>query len=786
MHQGIRIAVLACVVWAAGHTFAAKEPSDGRIRLTDSFERDWKFIQQDAEEAQAVDFDDSAWRTVRIPHDWSIEGPFDRDNPTGRGGAYLPAGIGWYRKTFTLPAEYEGRRVYIEFDGIMANSDVWINGAHVGRRPFGYVSLVYDLTDHIKFGGDNVIAVRADNSVQPASRWYTGAGIYRHARLTIVDPVHVSPWGVFVTTPEITDDKAAVKIRTKVLNRSDREREITLQSRVLDPHGREVVRAQSTRLIPAGAAEEFTQQGDAANPLRWDIDSPRLYRVETALLEKGRVLDDGVSTPFGIREFEFKADTGFWLNGRNLKIKGVCLHHDAGGLGAAVPAAAWERRLKELKKIGVNGIRTAHNPFDPTFLDLCDRLGFVVLHEVLDTWTAAKNHAEKGYNLYFNDWWQKDTADTVLRDRNHPSIILYSAGNEIRDNLRSEEGFEQFTALRDLYHQLDPTRPVTMAVYRPNQFRVYDSGFAELMDVVGQNYRVREILRAHRQKPERKILSTENSHDRDSWLDLRDNAFYAGQFLWTGIDYLGESDWPQVVWSEALLDRTAAWRPRAFQRQSWWSDKPMVHIARRESVSGGGGVRSGAGELCSNWTPRDFDAYDEAVVEVYSNCEEVELFLNGESQGSKLLPDDASPRVWEMYFEEGAIRAEGRSGGETVAVHELKSAGDPVAIKLSVDREQLQNEWDDVAAVTVTVVDEEGAACPWADEMITFDVSGPGEIVAVDNGDPISRDAFRGNQRRTYHGQCIAVIRAAAPDGTIEIKATAENLESDTLTIRIN
>lgn len=782
MHPTRQIAVLTLVLTAA--LSAARAQAPARIQLTSDFEQEWRFIREDVPDAQRPELDDSTWRTVRLPHDWSIEGPFDRNNPTGRGGAYLPAGIGWYRKSFRLPADLKDRRVYVRFDGIMANSEVWINGVSVGKRPFGYVSLTYDLTEHVRFDdAPNVLAVRADNSIQPASRWYTGAGIYRRARLILVNPVHIAPWGVFVSTPQVRSDKAVIKIQTTVLNQSGRDREITLQSRVFDPHGREVVLARSTQFLPAGGSLEFQQQAEAADPVLWNIESPRLYCVESTLLENGKILDDGCSTPFGIRTFEFKADSGFWLNGKNIKIKGVCLHHDGGALGAAVPAGVWRRRLEQFKKIGVNAVRTAHNPVSPEFLDLCDELGFLVMHEVLDTWTAAKNHAEKGYNLYFSEWWQRDVSDAVLRDRNHPSIILYSAGNEIRDNLNSEKGFEQFKALRDLYRRIDPTRPVTMALFRPNQSRVYDNGFAELMDVVGQNYRVDELLAAHRQKPERKILSTENVFDRESWLALRDHLFYAGQFLWTGIDYLGEADWPKIAWTEALLDRTELWRPRAFERQSWWSSEPMVHIARFESITGAGGAHAAAGELCSNWTPRDFDAYDEAVVEVYSNCDEVELFLNGQSKGVKPLPADASPRVWKMYFEKGTIRAEGRNSGKTVAVHEMQTTGPAAALRLTADRTKLTPDWDDVSYVTVTVTDEKGVPCPWADNLVTFEIFGPGVIAAVDNGDPMSHEPFRGNHRQAYRGRCIAVIRATAPGGTIRVKASAEGLKSGAVTI---
>lgn len=753
---------------------------------TTDFESDWRFLKDDVVGAEKPDFDDSAWRVLDVPHDWSIEGPFNQDNPTGRGGAYLPAGIGWYRKAFTLGAEVKDKHIFVDFDGVMANSDVWINGVHLGKRPNGYVSFRYELTDHLNFGEDrtNVLAVRADNSIQPASRWYTGSGIYRHVYLTIENSIHIDHWGLFVTTPQITDDEALVRVTTSLINQAETAQTVTLQTTIMDDAGADVTTTETSLKIEPGKAKKVSHDLKVVNPKRWDIDHPTLYTVESKVLE-GEELMDSERTVLGIRRFKFEADTGFWLNGKNIKLKGVCLHHDCGGLGSAVPKRAWERRLERLKTVGVNAIRTAHNPVNPEFLDLCDQMGFVVLHEVLDTWTAAKNHAEKGYNLHFKQWGLIDSRDVILRDRNHPSIMIYSTGNEIRDNLRSKAGVDQFIELRDLYHKLDPTRPVTQAIFRPNQNGIYDNGFAELMDVVGQNYRPNEIVAAHLDKPSRKILSTENGHSRRSWLLLRDHPFYSGQFLWTGIDYLGEANWPFICWGESLFDRTCTPRPRAFQRQSWWSDKPMVHIARRESDAGGGGDASGRYELCSNWTPRDFDTYDEATIEVYSNCDEVEIFLNGKSQGTKSKPADDSSRIWQMYFDPGTIKAIGKNDGRVVATHELESAGKPTTIRLSADCRQLTHDWDDVAYVTVDILDVNGIECPWAEHLIDFEISGPGAIAAVDNGNRISHESFQASQRRAYHGQCFAVIRATDNSGEITLKASCEGLESTTLSIDV-
>jgi beta-galactosidase len=754
-----------------------------RARITTSFDLDWRFLKADAPGAEQPAFNNAAWRTLNVPHDWSIEGPYDQNNPTSHGGGYLPSGIGWYRKHFTLPTDYAQRRAFIEFDGVMANSDVWVNGFHLGKRPYGYVSFRYELTGHLNFGPDkpNVLAVRADNSAQPASRWYTGAGIYRHVRLVVTDPVHIDQWGVFVTTPKVASDQAVVHVQTTVVNQSDTQREVTLQTTILAPDGKAVQPAEASQTIPAGKSVDFQQDITVKNPQLWDLDHPNLYSVLSKVRAAGATLDDDI-THFGIREFRFDAATGFWLNGKNMKIKGVCLHHDGGGLGAAVPLRAWERRFELLKQVGVNAIRTAHNPPAPDFLDLCDRMGLLVMDELFDCWTVAKNPCD--YHLYFNEWSRIDARDTVRRDRNHPSIILYSAGNEIHDTPNAELAKGILKGLVEVFHEADPTRPVTQALFRPNVSRDYDNGLADMLDVIGQNYREGELVAAHQAKPERKVLGTENGHDQRVWLALRDNEFMSGQFLWSGIDYLGEANWPNISSRFGLIDRTGTFRPRAYERQSWWSDQPTVHIARVEPALTGTDERRRRGyDRVSDWTPRDPATYTEANVEVYSNCEQVELILNGKSLGSQPRPSDDAPRTWKVPFESGTIRALGKNKKQVVASHELRTAGKPAKIVLAADRTKLTPAWDDVSYITVTVADGNDVPCPWSDDLITFNISGPGVIAAVDNGDAASHEPFQASERRLFRGRCFAIIRATATSGRIPLTASAPGLKTASITI---
>jgi beta-galactosidase len=750
-----------------------------------SFDPGWRFLKADAPGAEAPEFADEQWRVVNVPHDWAIEGPFDEKNPAGGAGAFLPGGIGWYRKHFLLPASDQNKRVFIDFDGVMANSEVWINGFRLGKRPYGYVSFRYELTGHLKFGptAANVLAVRADNSAQPASRWYPGAGVYRHVRLVVTDPIHFDHWATFVNA-----DKSTVRVQSRIVNQSAMSRAVAMEVAIFAPDGRPVkTAATQSQALAAGQAGDVQLEIAVPSPALWDLDHPNMYRA-VAKVRAGPVTLDEETVSFGIRDARFDPATGFWLNGKNFKLKGVCLHTDAGGLGAAIPLRAWERRLEQLRLLGVNAIRTAHNPPAPEFLDLCDRMGFLVMDEMFDCWTVAKNRYD--YHLYFRDWSQTDTHDTVLRDRNHPSIILYSAGNEIHDTPNAELAKGILKGLVETFHQADPTRPVTQALFRPNVSHDYDDGLADMLDVIGQNYRENEILAAHAAKPSRMIVGTENQHGREVWTALRDNPPYAGQFLWAGIDYLGESrQWPQIANSAGLLDHTGAIKPIGYERQSWWSGTPMVYITRRVASNQPAVVdpgyeaqaRRAIQTLYPDWTPASLAPHDENV-EVYSNCEEVELLLNGKSLGAKPLAANAAPRVWRVPFEPGTLQAVARNQGKTAATYELRTAGKAAKIILTADRSKLTTGFDDVSTITAIIVDANGVPVPDAGQLVRFQLVGPGAIAAVDSADNASHESFQASERHAFQGRCVAVLRAAAP-GRITFTASSEGLGKATLAV---
>ena len=785
-------------------------------RTIQQFDTGWRFLQSDAPNAQQSSFDDASWQTVTLPHDWAIAGPVNPNNPSGQGGGFFPAGIGWYRKTFAFNPK-PGHLTFIVFDGVMANSDVYCNGALLGHHPYGYTSFYYDLTPHLH-AGKNTIAVRVDDSEQPASRWYPGAGINRQVRLITVADTHIAPWGTFVTTPQVSATRATVHVRDSIINQSSRLAKIALTVTLITPNGRAVKTFTShTQTLAPNETSDLNAETTVAKPERWDLGHGALYTAKVTLLRDGKAIDNE-DVPFGIREFHFDPDKGFVLNGVHHKIYGVALHTDAGALGTAVPLAAWRRRLTALRALGVNSIRTAHNPPAPEFLDLADRMGFLVMDEFFDCWTVGKNRYD--YHLYFRDWSERDEASAIQRDRNHPSIILWSVGNEIHDTPHPDIAIPNLKRLVVTAHANDPTRPVTQALFRPNASHDYTDGLADLLDVIGQNYRENEILAAHAEKPSRKIIGTENTHDRNQWVAMRDHPEYSGQFLWTGIDYLGEAGrWPSIGAGSGLLLTTSLPRARAFERQSWWSTVPMVRIARRVETARRSPTDPGYASptsrsqqvtaktpldpttrfghpLLLDWTPNDQSPHTEHV-EVYTNAEEVELLLNGKSLGTQKLHPDASPITYDVPFTPGTLKAIARANGKIVAEDELRTAGRPAHLVLSSGlaaaqltnapiqetAPQLTPDWNDVAYLTATLTDANGTVLPDSVTEVHFAISGPGKIVAVDNGNLLDDDPFHAASRKLYEGNAIAIIRATAASGKITVTATTEGLPPATITL---
>ena len=795
----IKILFAAAAFFASGATAVAQSPASPRT--TTSFDQGWATWAGDAAGVELESFDDTKWVAVDLPHDWSITQAFDKDAPAGGAGAFLPTGIVWYRKHFSTPDEARAKRLFVQFDGIMANSGVWINGHHLGHRPYGYVGLQYDLTPFLNFGAGktNVIAVRADTAQQPASRFYAGTGIYRHVRLVSTGPVHVTHWGTFVTTPQVSADEATVHVQTEVINEGAEAADVRLSVDLIRPDGTVAATLPSeSRQIAPGRTAMLSVERKLARPHLWNLDDPALYRADVRVVgSDGKVRDEDV-TPFGVREARFEPETGFWLNGRPIKIKGVAIHADGGALGRAVPLAVWKQRLGALRRLGVNAIRTAHYPHAPEVLDLMDRMGFLVMDEFFDQWNVGKTAHD--YHLYFSDWYKIDVRDIVRRDRNHPSVVIWSAGNEIHDTAYPLQAQASLRGIESVVRKEDSSRPITMALFRPNVTGDYQNGLADMLDVVGQNYRENELIAAHEQNRARAIIGTENGRGLANWLAVRDYAPYAGYFLWTGVDYMGEADrrgWPTVSSSSGLLDRTGQLKIDGMRVESWWNNKPVVHVVRNTDpptnpnapppppvpTEVGVGTPLRANTLFDDWTPADRHPHPETI-EVYSNCTEVEAFLNGRSLGRKPVPANASPRQWGVTFEPGEVRATCINNGVVAGQDVLHTAGAPARIELSLENGPLGSDWDDLGFVRARIVDAHGITVPTAANSIKFSVSRSGVLVVTDNNNETDHTPFASAQRRAFLGRALALVRGVpGPGRDITVTATASGLKKGSIRI---
>ncbi|MFZ0471716.1 MAG: sugar-binding domain-containing protein, partial [Bacteroidales bacterium] len=569
------------------------------IQRKQLFDYDWKFFLGDAPSASANDFIDKNWRCLDLPHDWSIEGKLDPENPTGGGGGYFPAGIGWYRKKFDVPPAWKGKLISVYFEGVYMNSEVFINGKSLGVHPYGYTTFSYDLTPYLDFGGENVLSVKVDNSKQMNCRWYSGSGIYRHVWMIVTNPVHVATWGVNITTPQVSAEKATIQIKTLVKNQTNLSQSIILKTSLLNINADNTGHNQTEVELPANSEKEIEQHITISNPLLWTPETPHLYQAEVKVLIDNKVIDD-TKTTFGIRSIKFTAENGFQLNGKTVKINGGCVHHDNGCLGAASFDRAEERRVELLKSAGFNAIRTSHNPPSEAFLDACDRLGMMVIDEAFDGWKTSKTPFD--YAIYFDEWWQRDIEAMVLRDRNHPSIIIWSTGNEIIER-KTPEAVETAKMLADCIRKNDPTRPVTSAMTTwDNEWAIFDPLFAA-HDIGGYNYQLHRAPSDHERVPSRIIVQTE-SYPRDAfanWKMVQSHNYILGDFVWTALDYLGESGigrWyysgekPGEHWESDLFPWHAAycgdidltgWRkPISHYRNMLYNNTEHIYMAVRE------------------------------------------------------------------------------------------------------------------------------------------------------------------------------------------------------------
>jgi beta-galactosidase len=785
-------------VWVGlGALLAVVDVARAADRTREKFDYDWRFSKSDPTNASRADFDDSAWRPLDLPHDWSIEETPDEKLRDGRMSGYFPGGIAWYRKLFTVPAGARGRKVIIEFDGVYHRSDVYLNGRHLGHRPYGYVSFQYDLTPHLRFDGENVLAVRVNHSDAPTSRWYSGSGLYRHVWLTTCDPLHVEQWGTFITTPEVASNAASIRIQTAITNEYDRAKSCALTTILQSPAGNDIASIETTREIPPGERSEIVQVVRIASPIPWSPDQPKLYVARTIVKEGDRVRDT-YRTTFGIRAARFDASKGFLLNGQSLKLKGVCLHGDAGCLGAAVPGRAWERRLEVLKHMGCNAIRLSHNPPAPELLDLCDRMGFLVMDEAFDRWKSGSYYAK-----YFEPWWQRDLEAMVLRDRNHPGVVIWSVGNEVGEQGKPE-GAQILRQLAGHVRRLDPTRPVTYAAL-PNRdaYGVNNNGFAEAMDVVSYNYQEQWYAEDKKKFPERIVLGSETypffraqgavgtvkpaRHEFapvNPWYDVAKNDWVAGQFIWSGMDYLGESaGWPSKGWCNGLIDTCGFPKPRAGFHRAAWQTHPVVQIAVLDDS-----LDIDPGRAMWSW-PRMWRGWNYPTrdvvrrVQTFTNCRTVELRRDGTSFGVREAAAYPNSTIeWLVPWHAGKLEAIGRNDpdGPALATDEIQTAGPPAKIVLKPDRVRVTADGQDICHIEANLVDDKGVLVPNDDRQITFTVTGAGKLAGTDNGDLRSNESYQGKQRTTRWGRCLAVVQSSRAPGEIHVSAQAAGLTGAT------
>ncbi|MEO9473991.1 MAG: beta-galactosidase GalB [Cyclobacteriaceae bacterium] len=791
-------------------------------RLQEPFNQNWKFKKGEIGSEHTLDFDDADWRTLDLPHDWAIEGPFDQIHDTRTGG--LPVhGTAWYRKQFTIDKNQEGNRVTVVFDGVMNNAEVFINGQKAGNRPYGYIGFEVDLTSHIKYGGENIIAVRVDPK-ELSSRFYPGAGIYRNVYLNIKNPVAIAYSGTYITTPKITETEAEIVIKTTLENKENLAGEYELQTTIQNSKGDKVATSKNAVTLTSTTVE-LEDKLSVQNPALWHVDSPNLYVAKSVLLKNGIPIDN-YSTTFGIRSIKYSQEKGFELNGESIKFKGVCLHHDLGPLGAAVNYRATERQLEIMKSMGVNAIRTSHNPPSPEQLALCDKMGILVQVEAFDEWKKGK--VENGYNKVWDEWHETDLRDMIKRDRNHPSVVMWSIGNEVREQGRKEGG-ALARHLTEICHDEDPTRPVTAGF---NQYPgCVKNGLADAIDLVGFNYKPTQYDNVLEKNPNFIVYGAETSsavssrgvyhlpvenYDRHEslqvssydiisppWAYPPDFETYAqetmphslGEFVWTGFDYLGEptpyngrdnetngkwgGDWPSRSSYFGIVDLCGFPKDRYYYYQSRWTVEPIVHIL-------------------PHWNWED-TPHKEIPVYCYTNCDEAELFLNGKSLGKKVMgvdkttipsefnwwrqPEktwDSPYRLnWNVAYAPGELKVIAYRNGEQVAEKKITTAQKASQIKLIPDRTEIDADGNDLSFITVRIEDENGNFCPLADNLVTFDVSGPATIAAVGNGNAATTEPFQANYRKAFNGLCMLIIKSKRNEpGQIEITASSENLKN--------
>jgi len=785
------------------------------------FDTNWKFFRGEIAGAELPEFNDSIWRTLDLPHDWSIEdlpasadtfpdldpsrvGPFTPASEGGLSTGFVVGGTGWYRKTFSLNPDDLDKIVYVRFDGVYMNADFWINGHHLGNHPYGYTSFYYDITSFLNQPGEvNTFAVEVKN-IGENSRWYSGSGIYRHVWLDVVNQVHITTWGVDIQTIRAEKNSAEIKLNLSIKNTKENDTPVTIKTQLISSEGEQGVLNETTSILAAGKLQKIQQSIIIPEPKLWSADIPNLYLAEISILEKNTVVDQYVTT-FGIRTLHFDPENGFRLNGEKILLRGGNLHHDNGPLGAAAIDRAEYRRVELMKSFGYNAIRTSHNPPSPQFLDACDLIGILVMDEAFDMWQEPKN--QQDYHLYFDEWWQRDLESMILRDRHHPSVIMWSIGNEIRERADSS-GLALTKKMIQLIKNIDITRPVTEAICRFWEYpgRPWEDTYPafELLDITGYNYQWQNYEADHNLHPEWIIAGTESVvlEADDNWNKVKQHEYVIGDFLWTGMDYLGEAsighavlsneddnfllDWP---WFNAYcgdIDICGFKKPQSYYRDVVWG-LSKIEMNVHTPIPDGLEEKVSFWGWPDEWPNWNWKGYEEnpLQISIYSSCDSAQLLLNGRDMGFQTTsPQNKYIARYSVPYESGELKALGWTDGNVTDSTILKTTGPPTSIRLTPDRQKIRADINDLSYVTVEVLDEDGFRVTDATVSITFQIKGEGRLAGVCNGNPKDMKSFQTPVVDTFRGRCLVILRPSGQSGTISLMATADELESNTIEIQ--
>lgn len=785
--------------------FAVFNLSAQQGRQTILFNDGWKFHKGDIANGDKPELNDAGWRAVDLPHDWSIEGPFDEQWASAT--AYLPGGIGWYRKTFDIAPNLRSKNIFLYFDGVYKNSEVWINGHYLGKRPNGFIPFQYEITKYINKSGGNIVAVKADHTEFADLRWYTGSGIYRNVYLIATNPVHVDLWGIRFTTPQVSKTKAKANVTVSVINQSSANIPVLVKTTLIDAKGKVVATTQQQIKIGSTYKDDVPLSFEVNNPELWSTENPQLYKLLNTVFVNGKKVDE-VTEEVGFRTFLFDKDKGFFLNGVNMKLKGVCLHDDAGALGVAVPEEVWVRRLKTLKEAGCNSIRMSHNPHADYLYQLCDRMGLLVIDEAFDEWEVGKNKWIKGWNVgkpgndgyhsYFKEWADTDVRDMILRNINRPSIFMWSIGNEIdypndpytHEILNTGRNPQIYgrgytpdhpaaSRLGELAKQLvavvkkyDTTRPVTSAL--AGVVMSNETTYPEELDIVGYNYQEYRYPDDHKKYPDRIIYGSENGYQLAAWNAVTDNEYISGQYLWTGIDYMGEARiWPSKSNSAGLIDLAGFPKSEYYFRQSLWTDKPVLYLGTASTKTTFG---PGRRNLLPAW---NYTAGDSVNVSCFTNCDEAELFVNGKTLGKKNMLDAKDSRIltWQTIYQPGELLVKGFKNGKEINHQIIKTAGEPFGIKAMTDLSALQHSKKQLAHIEITVADKNGNPAWNADNEIMVSIEGPAILLGLESGSSVSHEDYKAGKRKLYNGKLLAYVQSTKSAGVVKVKLSSPGLQ---------